>query len=416
MKPRIVIIGGREVGKTSAIQMTWADEIVNYHKSDDGVYIYEINEMIPGREVVNYEIVEMPHIRYTYDNPTAPNDTYVSYLSKADVIIVVCPINDMAISSHALYLYELLGSIKLKDNVLVVVGLSKSDIILTPKAALNCEINKDEVIQLTSVSAILTKTLQTHTYFTNYKDFDKTFSAESVIPFSCALQWNLDILKYHVWNGVVLSMNDYVFDENLPTVVLAGKTGCGKTSTINKLWNKTLAVDRAVSCTKFPAVMHIEETINGKHINFNLVDLPGIAESVEANSIYRNFYYKYIDRADVLICLTQADRRAYKQDELFYNELISNGILSNSQNVVLGINQADLLFKTENTPSGVDMATITNDNIIVKEKIQDLYNGIFRDVFNGFDNVTIDSVVIYSVLKQWNLEELKNKIYSFIIK
>lgn len=415
MKPRIVIIGGREVGKTSAIQMTWAEEIVNYHEATNGVYIYEINEMIPGREIVNYEIVEIPHIRYTYDNPSTPNEIYTSYLSKADVIIIVCPINDMAINSHALYLYKLLGSIKLKNNVLVVVGLSKSDIILTPVAAINCEINKDEVIQLTSVSSILTKTLQTYTYFTNCKDFDKTFSAESVIPFSCALQWNLDVLKYHVWNGVVLGINDYVFDENLPTVVLAGKTGCGKTSTINKLWNKTLAVDRAVSCTKFPAVMHIEEIVNGKLISFNLVDLPGIAESVEANSIYRNFYYKYISKADVLICLTQADRRAYKQDELFYNELINNGVLSNSQNIVLGINQADLLFKTEDTPSGVDMATITNENIIVKEKIQDLYNGIFRAIFNGFDNVTVDSVAIYSVLKQWNLEELKNKIYSFII-
>lgn len=416
MKPKIVVIGGREVGKTSAIQMAWADEIMNYYEADKDVYVYEINEMIPGREVVDYEIVEMPHIRYTYDDPSAPNDLYTSYLSNADVIIVVCPINDMAINSHALYLYKFLGSIKLKDNVLVVVGLSKSDIILTPEAASNCEINKDEVIQLTSVSAILNKTLQTYSSFTNYKDFDKTFSAESVIPFSSALQWNLDILKNHVWNGVVLGMNDYVFDENLPTVVLAGKTGCGKTSTINKLWNKTLAVDRAVSCTKFPAVMHIEEINNGNHISFNLVDLPGIAESIEANSIYRNFYYNYISKADILICLTQADRRAYKQDELFYNELISNGILSNDQNVVLGINQADLLFKTENTPNGVDMATITNDDIIVKEKIQDLYNGIFRDVFSGFDNVSIDSVVVYSVLKQWNLEELKNKIYSFLIK
>ena len=160
--------------------------------------------------------------------------------------------------------------------------------------------------------------------------------------------------------------------------------------------------------------MHIEDFANGKHVSFNLVDLPGIAESVEANAIYRNFYYKYIKKANLLLCLTQADRRAYKQDELFYQELISNGILTNQQNIILGINQADLLFKTEDTPSGVDMNTITNDNIILQEKINDLYNGIFKDVFKNFDNVSIDSVAVFSVLHKWNLRELKNKIYSFI--
>ena len=414
MKPSIVIIGGREVGKTSAIQMTWADEIVDYYKTEQGVYIYEVNEMIPGRETVDYEIVEIPHIRYTYDNPDSPNEVHTQYLSNADVIVILCPINDMAINSHATYLYELLGNIKLKSNVLILIGLSKSDVVITPNAALNYEINKDEAIELNSVSSMIIKTLQTHTVFSDFKDYDKTFSAESIIPFSCALQWNLEILKYHVWNGVVLGMNDAIFDETLPTIVLSGKTGCGKTSTINELWEKSLAVDRAVSCTKFPAVMHIEDFVNGKHISFNLVDLPGIAESVEANAIYRNFYYKYIKKANLLLCLTQADRRAYKQDELFYQELISNGILTNQQNIILGINQADLLFKTEDTPSGVDMNTITNDNIILQEKINDLYNGIFKDVFKNFDNVSIDSVAVFSVLHKWNLRELKNKIYSFI--
>ena len=94
MKPSIVIIGGREVGKTSAIQMTWADEIVDYYKTEQGVNIYEVNEMIPGRETVDYEIVEIPHIRYTYDNPDSPNEVHTQYLSNADVIVILCPIND----------------------------------------------------------------------------------------------------------------------------------------------------------------------------------------------------------------------------------------------------------------------------------------------------------------------------------
>lgn len=414
MKPRIVVIGGREVGKTSTIQMTWADEIVNYFQLDNNLMSYEIREMIPGREIVDYEIIELPRIRYTYDDPKVPNEIQNKYLSTADSIIILCPVNDLSINNHASYIHQLLSNVELKNNVIISIGLTKGDIILTPIAALNSEIDKEEKIAFSNVSSILSKALQTHTYFANFNDFDKTFSAGSIIPFSVALQWNLDLLKYHVWNGVVLNMNDCVFDDNLPTIVLAGKTGCGKTSTINKLWNKELAVDRAVSCTKFPAVMHIADVFEGKAIHFNLVDLPGIAESVEANSIYRNFYYKYIKKADLLICLTQADRRAYKQDELFYNELISNEILSQNQKIILGINQADLLFKTKENPNGIDMKTITTDNAIVKEKIQDLFDGIFKDVFADFKNVTVDSVAIYSVLKEWNINELKNKIYKLI--
>jgi small GTP-binding protein len=414
MKPRIVVIGGREVGKTSTIQMTWADEIVNYSQLDNNLMSYEIREMIPGREIVDYEIIELPRIRYTYDDPKVPNEIQNKYLSTADSIVILCPVNDLSINNHASYIYQLLSNVELKNNVIISIGLTKGDIILTPIAALNSEIDKEEKIEFFNVSSILSKALQTHTYFANFNDFDKTFSAESIIPFSVALQWNLNLLKYHVWNGVVLNMNDCVFDDNLPTIVLAGKTGCGKTSTINKLWNKELAVDRAVSCTKFPAVMHIADVFEGKTIHFNLVDLPGIAESVEANSIYRNFYYKYIKKADLLICLTQADRRAYKQDELFYNELISNEILSQNQKIILGINQADLLFKTKENPNGIDMKTITTDNAIVKEKIQDLFDGIFKDVFADFKNVTVDSVAIYSVLKEWNINELKNKIYKLI--
>ena len=394
--------------------MTWADEIVNYSQLDNNLMSYDIKEMIPGREIVDYEIIELPQIRYTYDDPKVPNEIQTKYLSTADGIVILCPVNDLSINNHASYIYQLLNNVELKNNVIILIGLTKGDIILTPKAALNCEIDKEEKIEFSNVTFILSKVLQAHTYFSNFNDFDKTFSAESVIPFSVALQWNLDLLKYHVWNGVVLNMNDCVFDANLPTIVLAGKTGCGKTSTINKLWNKDLAVDRAVSCTKFPAVMHIADVFEGNTIQFNLVDLPGIAESVEANSIYRNFYYKYIKKADLLICLTQADRRAYKQDEIFYNELISNGILSQNQKIILGVNQADLLFKTKENPNGIDMKTISTDNPIVKEKIQDLFDGIFKDVFADFKNVTVDSVVIYSVLKEWKINELKNKIYKLI--
>lgn len=414
MIPKVVVIGGREVGKTSTIQMTWADEIQEFEMGSNGEGFYNVVEMIPGREIMEYEIIELPRIRYTYDDSSNPSEIITSHLSNADVILILCPVNDLAINSHASYLMTLFNCVKLKRNVIILVGLTKSDIIITPNAAKDNRVDINEKVEFSYISSMISKVATTHCAFSNLVKFDKTFSSESIIPFSNAIQWNFDNLKYNIWNGIVLGMNEYVYDKNLPTVVLSGKTGCGKTSTINTLWNKKLAVDRAVSCTKFPAVMRISDIFNGKRIYFNLVDLPGIAESVEANSVYKNFYSNYISRANVLICLTQADRRAYKQDELFYKELIANNILCQNQNIILGINQADLLFKTENTPSGIDLNAIANDDTIINEKIGDLYNGIFKDIFSDFGKVTIDSVVIYSVLKNWRVEDLKKKIYSFL--
>jgi predicted GTPase len=135
---------------------------------------------------------------------------------------------------------------------------------------------------------------------------------------------------------------------------------------------------------------------------------------MEANSLYRYFYYKYINKASLVLCLTQADRRAYKQDQLFYADLIANNILRQNQKVVLGINQADLLFKSADNMDGIDLHSISNDDEIIVSKINDFYNNIFSQIFMSFDNVTKESVAIYSVYQKWNLDILKNKLYALI--
>ena len=113
---------------------------------------------------------------------------------------------------------------------------------------------------------------------------------------------------------------------------------------------------------------------NGQIVEFNLVDLPGISESLEANSMYQGFYSRFINKASLVICLTQADRRAYKQDQLFYTNLMHNNILRKNQQVVLGINQADLLFKSSENLDGIDLHTIADDDAIIVDKVNDFYN------------------------------------------
>lgn len=96
-------------------------------------------------------------------------------------------------------------------------------------------------------------------------------------------------------------------------------------------------------------------------------------------------------------------------------DLIGNKILRNNQNIILGINQADLLFKSTENLDGIDLHTINEDDAIIQEKIYDYYNGIFKYIFKDFPNVKMESVHIYSVAQQWNIEQLRTKIFKLLI-
>lgn len=411
-RPKVVFLGGIESGKTSTILSLWNNSIIDYDASD-GVHTFFVKEALPGREIVDFDAIELPRINYT-SSKWIERPHIKETLEMADIIVYVITCDEISIASRKQYMDNVLSSLNLKPNVVIIIALGQADWVLTPNSARNFEVSKSKEISLTAVSDIIKKSNLFYSEFASLAKYDSTFSIESVIPYSNTLEWNIDELRYSIWNGIVLSMNENAFNDTLPTLVLSGKTGCGKTSTINILWDKNLATNKAVSCTKFPAVMHIEEQFAGKTIAFNLVDLPGIAESMAANAAYQKFYQKYISKATVLVCLSQADRRAYKQDQLFYSTLIKTGILRPNQNIILGINQADLLFKSEENVNGIDLNTINNDNQILIEKANDYFDCVFKDVFSDFPRVTIDSVVIYSVQQNWHLEVLKQKIYNLL--
>ena len=410
-KPNVVIIGGIETGKTSTIQMLWEESVTSY-SLENGIHEFGISEMLEGRDIVDFNVYELPRINYT-SSEWIKKEGIQEHLEYADVIIYLLTCDEVAISSRKSYVEQIFNQITLKKDVVFLIAFGMADWLLFPKSSQEFT-EFEQQPELSAVSNLLKTINLVHSEFSVFSKYDKTFSVASIIPYSNYLEWNLDELKHQIWNGIVLNINNQIFDNSIPTIVLSGKTGCGKTSTINALWNKDLATNRVASCTKFPAVMHIKDCFNGKEIEFNLVDLPGIAESLEANSLYRDFYYQFINKASLLLCLTQADRRAYKQDQLFYTELIAKDILRKNQKIVLGINQADLLFKDMEHLDGIDLSTIEDSNPILVDKIEDLYENVFSEIFVDFNNVTKESVAVYSVLQNWHLDYLKNKLYSLI--
>jgi hypothetical protein len=421
-EPSVIFIGGLGVGKTSLIENLWPqalkcnviNDIIDYsvfdgvtesiNSVDDANTLtrYHVSENIPGRGIMEYHVVEMPSILYSLQEQWLENNCIIEEVTSADTIVIVMPSSSFGYKQEVSFIKTLIAN-KLLSHQHLVICLNKAD-----HQFLDAESGSlvlDGVTRMLHLQSSL---------FIQIKNClsDELFDADSVVFLSAPIEWNFDKMREKVWEGIIARQNDRCFNDKIPTVVIAGKRGSGKSSTLNELWGLNLPTNKAVACTKYPMVIPIEGEWMGKEYKFNLVDLPGIAESLDADMQYTSYYEKYIKRASLLICLSQADTRAYKQDELFYTNLIAQGILTKDTNIILGINQIDLLFKTETNPDGIDLDTISQDDTLIKDKISDYYDKVYGNIFNDFPNVTIDNVCVLSALKRWNLNNLLSSIIN----
>lgn len=98
---------------------------------------------------------------------------------------------------------------------------------------------------------------------------------------------------------------------NNPLVVFIGKTGYGKSTTLNCLLGKDIfETDDIRSCTKESDYALL--ITNNKGIAF--CDLPGIGETRDADKKYRNEYYQLIPKAACVVYFLRADQRDYERD------------------------------------------------------------------------------------------------------
>ena len=178
---------------------------------------------------------------------------------------------------------------------------------------------------------------------------------------------------------------------------IIGVSGVGKSSTVNALFNSTLAVSHTIACTKeFTTVpIAVDLKIAGDHERslLHVVDAPGLGESLAADRLYLEKYRQELPACDAVLWLMAARNRGMALDQMYLSELVDV-----CPNIVFGLNQVDLVEPRNwserlNLPSDEQLMYITEIENDRRSKLEEVAG---REI----------SIVSFSAARKYRLSEL----------
>ena len=199
--------------------------------------------------------------------------------------------------------------------------------------------------------------------------------------------------SYHTWN----TSTDYWSYKDKTTysvqVMFIGKTGYGKSTTLNRIVGKTVfETDEISVCTKdlYCAMYRINSSIPSF---LEFCDLPGVGESNYADNHYYEWYKEMIECSDVVVYILRADQRDFAVDEMIFSNLLQG---EDRRKLILALNYADKVEPLNRKPG------LTNEQLrSLDRKINDV-SRIF--------NIKKDSILYYSAIDGINFDMLINTI------
>ena len=176
-----------------------------------------------------------------------------------------------------------------------------------------------------------------------------------------------------------------------------GKSGYGKSSTVNALFGRSiLETSDVMACTK--RCDSLDFKISGNYF-LSFADYPGIGESEYQDREYLEMYKSFLEYSQIVVYVLRADMRDYSIDEQAFRTVF----YKTKKQVIFALNCCDKIEpvnrKNTNTPSHEQLSNI-NNKIRALEKIFKPNNPI----------------IPYSAVTGWNLKALSEGIVDVASK
>lgn len=183
-------------------------------------------------------------------------------------------------------------------------------------------------------------------------------------------------------------------------VIFIGKTGYGKSTTLNSIiGNRVFETNDVSSCTK---KLHSAEykLHSKKPYYFSLCDLPGVGESTEADERYLEWYRDILLKSNCVVYVLRADQRDFTIDEKIFSSLFQNQ--AEKKKVIIALNYADKVEpinrKYPFQPSEAQLINLRN-RVNQVSQVFDIQRG---------------NILFYSAGEQYNMKILINAIRGII--
>jgi hypothetical protein len=180
--------------------------------------------------------------------------------------------------------------------------------------------------------------------------------------------------------------------------VFIGKTGYGKSSTINAFFGSSIMkTSDVVACTRECQCLDFKLSSDSY---FSLGDLPGIGESEYRDKEYLKMYKDFLRISTVVVYVIRADTRDYSIDELAYKQLFTT--LKDKKKVLFALNYCDKI-EPINRGTDVEPSLVQMQNIL--EKVASV-GKIFQPH---------NEVIPYSAATGWNMNKLADSIVNTLL-
>lgn len=186
-----------------------------------------------------------------------------------------------------------------------------------------------------------------------------------------------------------------------PKVALIGKSGVGKTTTINNLFNVDWHTSDAVTGTTEAQEEIFPIADDSKLI---IVDMPGLGDSIKNDQKFIEIYKRTLPEADVALYLIQADDDAIGEDVRIIKEIIQNCGEGIKKKLAIGINKVDLLGNGEGLKWD-ELVNLPSDGqkILIDEKCAEIMEQLSNSL-----GIKMETIACYSAKKRYRLYDLLN--------